>query len=387
MIQVIGAIIPLITLPIISTKLPLSDFAGYLYILSIYGFSYLIVDFGLTNKMIGQIAERDTDTNYLLSGAILFKFINSVLLCVIISVVLKYIPVLNDVEINHLLIAGTIIIQSIIPTFYLIGRGAHVLNVLIIFVGKLIYFFSIIIFPLAAINDILLIFFISITLQCMLSFSATILLGGKLALINFNYREVYASVHSFGVARVMSISYTNYPFLISGLVLDTQNLFLYGIFEQLFRSAQNLFGPLITLSYEHSKKNKNDKLLTKIMLFSTLVFFCFSPVLNELSLLLSEVLYKVEQDRKGVFVLLAVIATQASLLAALSGYPLFSVFDKEDHANRSIKIVGILAFFYFSLLLFKEANNAILFVLGVIFCELLIFFLRALQIHSITRSK
>lgn len=341
-------IFPLLTFPYLTRILGAENYGKVIFCNAIMVYFQLLLDFGFLLSATNECVKVRDDPHMLsqiISSVILAKVLISILAFLVLSVLsIVYSPVKNDIIFYFTSLLGIIITIFFTDFFY---RGIEKMEILTyrVVISKIIY--TILIFIFVQKNaDYKRIPFATI----LSNLSAVVLIWSdllkkrriKISLLPLSkiiscFRE---SFHFF-LSRIATTFYSSLNSIVIGSVLGNIELASYGVANTLVNSGKSFISPISDSIFPYMIKNKNFKLIKKII-------FIIEPMLLLIMLILilfSEQIVFIFSgkgyENSDLYFRLMLPQLAVTLLIWMFGFPLFGAIGKLKYPNMTTIITAL----------------------------------------------
>ena len=376
LLQVVNYVFPLLSWPIMSNALGLSDFGVLLILLSICGIANMFTDFGFDLSATYSVSKNIKDKSYIDSLLSNVFFIKSFLSIVVILCSFLYIytqisiyPSINAY--TYLIISLIIVSQSCQYIWFFQGVEKMKYITLATVLSKSGYLILLlIIMPIfQSVNSALVCFVIHIRCIYKENFSF-----GKVS-IDPLISELKKSL-GFFLSRIAVSLYTSANTLILGHFQGSTAAGLYGAAEKLYFAGSRVSGVLSQALYPNMAKTGNVKLLVKIVssIFIPFCFCCYA--VSFFSSEIMEIIFGSEFTSASNILDLFLLLMCITFLSISLGYPGFAAIKKVEFANYSVMIGSFFHLCGIGILFYENSITTINLLTLVIITESIILTLR-----------
>ena len=381
LLQVVNYVFPLLSWPIMSNALGLSDFGVLLILLSICGIANMFTDFGFDLSATYSVSKNIKDKSYIDSLLSNVFFIKSFLSIVVILCSFLYIYTQISIysSINaytYLIISLIIVSQSCQYIWFFQGVEKMKYITLATVLSKSGYLILLlIIMPIfQSVNSALVCFLISqvvvsVThIRCIYKENFSF---GKVS-IGPLISELKKSL-GFFLSRIAVSLYTSANTLILGHFQGSTAAGLYGAAEKLYFAGSRVSGVLSQALYA---KTGNVKLLVKIVssIFIPFCFCCYA--VSFFSSEIMEIIFGSEFASASHILDLFLLLMCITFLSISLGYPGFAAIKKVEFANYSVVIGSFFHLCGIGILFYENSITTINLLTLVLITESIILTLR-----------
>lgn len=384
LLQVVNYVFPLLSWPIMSNALGLSDFGVLLILLSICGIANMFTDFGFDLSATYSVSKNIKDKSYidsLLSNVFFIKLLLSIVV-ILCSFLYIYTQISIYSSINaytYLIISLIIVSQSCQYIWFFQGVEKMKYITLATVLSKSGYLILLlIIMPIfQSVNSALVCFLISqvvvsVThIRCIYKENFSF---GKVS-IGPLISELKKSL-GFFLSRIAVSLYTSANTLILGHFQGSAAAGLYGAAEKLYFAGSRVSGVLSQALYPNMAKTGNVKLLVKIVssIFIPFCFCCYA--VSFFSSEIMEIIFGAEFASASNILDLFLLLMCITFLSISLGYPGFAAIKKVEFANYSVVIGSFFHLCGIGILFYQDSITTVNLLTLVIITESIILTLR-----------
>lgn len=347
-IQVVGYILPLITLPYLVRVLGVEKYGLVNFAIAFAMYFQILTDYGFSLSATREISIHRNDKNKIseiYSSVMIIKFLLMFLsLILLISIVFSFNKFSGDWEI-YILAFGLVIGNMLFPTWFFQGiermKYITILNIL----ANVIFTITIFIFIRQAADYIYvpIINSLGLIISGIISqwiifktFKIKFILPSKSVLIS-NFKDS----SSFFLSRASVSIYTSSNAFFLGLFTNNVAVGYYTAAEKLYIAVQGLYSPLVQVIYPYMSKSSNKPFYRKIFKLATGFNVVFCLLLFVLSGSIITILYGNNFDSSIPVLMIFAVALLVVVPSQLLGYPLLGAIGFQKYANGSVIIGSI----------------------------------------------
>ena len=349
MLQIVSYIIPLLSLPYLSRVLGVEKFGLVFFAFAFMQYFILLTDYGFGLSATREIAVNRHNSNNLsniFSAVTFIKFFFLIISFLILSIMIFFIPKLNEHPLIFLLSFLMVVGNAIYPVWFFQGiekmKYITFLNIL----AKIIFLAAIFVFVKDE-SD-----YVIVPLLNSLGFLVAGFLGMYFAIKHFGVKLyipkwnsikkqfIYSS--DFLLSRVSVSAYTNTNTFCLGLTGSSIMVGYYVAAEKIYLGISGVMHQLASALYPFIAKYKNIILYKKIYISAiifnsviTVVLFIFAP--NIITLF-----YGAEMAKAYIILRIFCIANLILIPHVLLGYPLLGALGYTKEANLTVIISSII---------------------------------------------
>ena len=390
-LQVVNLILPFITLPYLARVLGVENYGVVVMIYSIMQLLFVINDYGFNlsaTKEISLHRNNINKINTIFSSILIIKIVLLILSLIILLVLVNTIPLLYQNKLAYMLGFGMVIGQSFTPIWLFQGMEKMKYVTLVNLISKLT--FTLLIFVVVKVSSdyiyVPLLYSIGFVIASIISlFFAYKQFGVSIKFVYWD--DINEQLHNstqYFYSRAAIAGYSSGNNFIVGLVLGEYFAGIFGVAEKLYMAIILVYSPLSEAIYPYMVKNKNLKLLKKIIIAVVIInisAICFVTFLSE------HIVYFVFGDG---FLESAKLLRYFCFLAFLTvptifmGFPFLGAFGYEKYANYSVVIGSIVHVLI--LILFYPFLSIYTMVMLLIFTQIIVFSVRAYGVNLLLKS-
>lgn len=381
-LQMVGYILPLITVPYLTRVLGVANYGLVNFAMALMAYFKILTEYGFGLSAVREISIHRNDpekVSEIFSAVMIIKILLTVLAFGILYVVVFSFSKFSSNALMYLLAFGWVIGYTISPMWFFQGmermKYITVLNVL----TNLIFVFAIFAVVRSAAD------FIYVPLL----YSLGIIISGLISLVII-YRTFKVRFHIPSRSFIIETFKDSTNFFLSGAsasIYTSSNTFFLGIFtnntavgyysaaEKLYVAMQGLYAPLLQVIYPYMAKTKNKVFHRKIFKSVSVLNAMFCILLIVFSGFIVNLLFgSAFGASTGVMQILAV-ALIIVIPSMILGYPFLAVLGQQKYANGSVVIGAVV---HLGMILLISPFMNIYLVAGlVVFTELVVLSIRA----------
>ena len=388
-LQIVGYILPLLTLPYLVRVLGAEKYGLVAFATSFIIYFQILTDYGFSLSAMKKISIHREDKNRvseIFSSVMIIKSLLMTLSLLILSIVVFSFA---EFSINwkiDLLAFGLVIGNILFPTWFFQGmermKYITILNIL----ANVIFTISIFVF-IRNVNDYIYVPFIN-SLGLIISGIISLWIIKNIFKINFIIPSKNTLIINFKdstqffLSRASISIYTSSNAFFLGLFTNYTAVGYYSAAEKLFIAAQGLYSPLVQVIYPYMSKTRNKSFYKKIFKSTIFLNIIFSILLFALSGLIITILYGNNFQSSIPVLMIFAITLLVVAPSQLLGYPFLAALGFQKYANGSVIIGSI---FHLAMLLLISSFINIYLVAGlVLITEIIVFIIR---IYGIKKHK
>jgi polysaccharide transporter, PST family len=369
-LQVVGYILPLITLPYLVRVLGAEKYGLVAFATAFVIYFQILTDYGFSLSATREISIHREDkrkVSEIFSSVMIIKSLLMILsLTILCIVVFSFSKFAVDWKI-YFMAFGLVIGNILFPTWFFQGmermKYITILNIL----ANVIFTIAIFVFIRNA-SDYLYVPFIN-SLGLIISgiislwiifknFGIKFIIPSKNILIN-NFKDST----QFFLSRASVSIYTSSNAFFLGLFTNNTAVGYYSAAEKLYSAAQGLYSPLGQVVYPYMSKSQNKPFYRKIFKLATGFNVIFCILIFILSGIIINILYGNNFQASVPVLMIFAIALLVVAPSQLLGYPFLAALGLQRYANGSV-IVG--SIFHLAMLLIISSFMNIYLVAGLV---------------------
>lgn len=292
MVQGGNFIFPLLVFPIIGRNIGVALFGDIMFCYMIAFYLSIFVDYGFNFSAVRTIAKMDNHYElsrsfYAVAFSKLFLTLVALLVISLMTFNWERLAVLSD----YILISSLLIVGSMLSPYWLLqGVGKMAWGAMITLLARVVTLVTFLLFPITATSAALLLAFpnfLAAVVMLMWVIKRYQLGYPKLVMpsVVANLREGWPVFIANSITMVYSASNT----ILLGIIAGPVSAGLYGAAERLVRSGLAVMAPLcqaaypIICSYRANESVKRNRLIKRVLVFSTLFGVCAFWFINQFS--------------------------------------------------------------------------------------------------------
>lgn len=388
-LQVVGYILPLITLPYLVRVLGVDKYGLVNFATAFVTYFLILTDYGFSLSATREISVHRHDTkkvSEIFSSVMIIKSLLMILSLVILSIVVFSFAKFSSNWKIYFLAFGLVIGNVLFPTWFFQGmermKYITALNIL----ANVIFTITIFVVIRNA-SDYLYVPFIN---------SLGLIISGILSLwIIFNTFKIKFTIPSkdtlindfkdstqFFLSRASVSIYTSSNAFFLGIFTNNTAVGYYSAAEKLYTAAQGLYSPLIQVIYPYMSKNKNKVFFKKVFKLTSSLNVIFCILILIFSGLIISILYGNNFQESVPVLRIFAIALMIVAPSQLLGYPFLAALGYQKYANGSVIIGSI--FHLIMLLVISSFMNIYLVAGLVVITESIVF---AIRLYCVKKHK
>ena len=384
--QISNYIFPLFTFPYLARILGTNYYGMMTFVTSVMVYFQMIVDFGFLLSGTQECSLYRDDKNKLtkvFSSIVISKIFLSIIGFFILFLIVKIVPNFNDKKMFTMLYYLTVVTSVLMPDY--LFRGLEKMSIItsISIVGKLIYTISIFIFIKNSsdylVIPILVIFSNIVTFSLM--YKEVKKLGIKLVWCDF--RIVLSTLKNsfiFFVSRIASTAYSASNVVVLGMIISNVDLALYGVANTIINTIKSFLSPIADSIYPYILREKNFKLVKKIIIISTPVMILATFLLYLLAKPIILILGGREYINAVPIFRMMLPIIIITLPSYLLGFPVLGAMNRMREANLAVVYVAIFHSIGLIILIITRLLNINNVILLTIISEMLVLIIRTYYI-------
>lgn len=388
-------IFPLITFPFLTRVLGKENYGIIVFTNAVMQYFQLFIDFGfiLSGTEICSKERNNKSKLELVTSSIVYsKLILSLVGFIILIVLVLLLDVFNGKELFIIISYIPLVLTSFIPDY--LFRGIEQMGIITartIF-SKLLY--TLIIFLFVRSSEL----YYFIPFASFLSNGLIVIwswsyiknkVGIKLIKVNFGeVKEQLSKSSTFFTSRIATTVYSASNIFVLGLFgYNDEKIGIYGSANTLINYGKSMFSPIADSLYPYMVKNKNHKLVKRIILILTPLILIGCLLLYIFSDLFITIMCGKEYIDSVPYFRLMIPLLIVTLPSYLYGFPMLGSIGKNNKANESV-IIGSIFHFICLIFLFttKKLNFNNIIILTII-TETIILFIRIYYFNKYKNRK
>lgn len=380
-LQIVGYVLPLITLPYLVRILGVERYGLVNFAIAFVMYFQILTDYGFSLSATREISVNRDDKNKIseiFSSVMIIKTLLMILSLIILSIVVfSFGKFSGDWEI-YFLAFGLIIGNILFPTWFFQGMERMKYITLLNILANVIFTIAIFVFIKQEIDYLYvpLINSLGLIISGIISqwiifkkFNVKFFIPSKDFILN-TFRD---STHFF-LSRASVSIYTSSNAFFLGLFTNNVAVGYYTAAEKIYIAAQGLYSPLVQVIYPYMSKSQNKPFYRKIFKLATGLNIIFCVLLFALSGTLISILYG-NNFQPSIYVLMIfAVALLIVVPSQLLGYPFLAAMGFQKYANGSV-IIGSIAHL-FLLIIISPFMNIYLVACIVVLTEIIVILIR-----------
>lgn len=340
--QISGYIFPLFTFPYLARTLSTNYYGMMTFVTSTMIYFQMLIDFGFILSATKECAIYRDDKGKLseiFSSVVISKCILSLIGFAVLMVMIKFIPSFEDKGTFTILYYLTVVTTILMPDYLFRGLEQMKTIMSISIIGKFIYTVSIFIF-IKSESDYLLIPILIVASNILVFFvTYREIRKVEVKFVKCSCKTIFNTMKesaTFFVCKIVSTAYSASNVFLLGLVISNSSLAIYGVANTIINMIKSLFSPIADSIYPYILREKNFKLIKKIILY-TMPIICLGTILlyvlaKPIVLILGGSKYIGAISVLRMMLPLVLITLPSCLL----GYPVLGAMGKMREANLSV---------------------------------------------------
>jgi O-antigen/teichoic acid export membrane protein len=381
-LQFVSIVAPLIVFPYLSRVLGLDGFGLVMLALSACAIGLIITDYGFNLSATYQISKKRESIEYVseLIGAIfIIKFTLATIFLIVILLYGAFVGFGLGSYMLPIYIGLNVLVQAFLPTWFFQGIERMKNVTIYMVIAKIAYLLLVFSFIKEKADVELVIFFyalsnfiaVFIAIRCIYTNGYSIKYPVKIKI-----KEVFVDSSQFFLSRAAVSIYTSASTFLVGAFAGVQQAALYGASEKLYQASQSVTAPIAQALFPYMAKNKDTKLLSKVVFFIgiPLAVGCFVVGIwaNEIMSLI----FGDEFSQSGNILQLFLIATVVNFIAVNFGFPAFAGLGKVHIANYTVMLGAVVQLICLLVLYILNSISAFTVVSSVLLTETIVMLLR-----------
>lgn len=381
-LQVVGYILPLITLPYLVRVLGAEKYGLVNFATAFVMYFQILTDYGFSLSATREISIHRDDkvkVSEIFSSVMIIKFLLMILSLVVLSIVVFSFGKFSGDWKIYFLAFGLVIGNILFPTWFFQGmermKYITILNIL----ANMIFTVAIFIVIRHA-SDYLYVPFIN-SLGLIISGIISLWIIFKTFKIKFTIPSRNTLINNFKdstqffLSRASVSIYTSSNAFFLGIFTNNTAVGYYSAAEKLYNAAQGLYSPLIQVVYPYMSKSQNKPFYRKIFKLTTSFNVIFCILIFALSGVIISLLYGNNFQASIPVLMIFAVALMIVAPSQLLGYPFLAALGFQRYANGSVIIGSI---FQLTMLLAISSFMNIYLVAGlVVITESIVLIIRA----------
>lgn len=349
-VQIFQYATPLIFLLIISKRLGLAGFSELSLALIIIQFIGIVIEYGFylsATERLARTRDHRQVGNYILGSVLVGKFIILIAMVLILLLISKFTSVLKISELTVYYSLLPILANSLLPIWFF--QGIEKLHFVMIFVSsaKLVSLLLIVLTVQRPedMNLVLVINGITIFLAAFFLYYIIMREGYKPLFRRKHAVKMVFYGFQFFLARLASSMYTTVNGIIIGMFLPISNVGIYSVSNQFYAALQGIYQPIYQSVYPYMSRERNLRLLVRILLLIVLSMLLVVPIAFIIVPLLVEQILVSDYAPVAMMFPYFLFAFVANVLSSFAGYPLFVIMKKNALVNYTLYFGSLFHFF------------------------------------------
>ncbi len=348
-IQVANYVAPLILLVHLASVLGPETYGILAFGQAIIVMSGILIDFGYSlsaTDKISRYRRRSSYVSMIIGGIYVFKLFLFLCCAIVVWLFANFSQAYADHKFFLLLTLLPVFFQSFFPLWFF--QGLEKMQFLAFFsvVIKVLYVCLVVFFVKVPEDYILVPIFNAFSQSVGISLSIWMIYRLGYRIIMPNRKILFHCIRfsqQFFISRVAVMVYMNSSVLVLGLVASPAVVATYSIAEQLYKAMQSAISPLSSAVYPFMSKEKDIKLMIKLIYGCVLLVFVGAIIGYFVSPYLLGLFF--DESWKSSLSILNVffIAVVIHAAAVMAGYPLAASVGRLDVANSSV-VTGALIY-------------------------------------------
>ena len=391
LIKVTNTLLPLITLPYLTSRLGVELFGVIAIGMAIQQVVFSICDYGFGVFAPKIVAENSGDLKLfgqLISAITIIKIALFGIAFTVVLMVLNFIDVPAQYKDIWILMLLPALLQSLIPTWLFLGIERMVNVTITTICERVIY--TVLIFTLinsqadAELIPMLMSASLASALLVSLVFVKRLKINMQLISMTFLLGLVKNGWGYF-YSRLTMLLFSKFNVIIVGSVLGEASAGYYSLAERIYNAGRSLIAPLTDALYPHMVKTQNWPLAFKIVKVSSIVAIGSVVISYILSNWFFITVFGSEEYRHSAEIFnILMIAFAFSLISMLIGYPILGAMGKATQVNRSVLFGALVHLTVISCLWLLDCLSGKSLAASLVLTECTIFCLRMMTLY---RSK
>lgn len=347
-LQIMGYILPLITLPYLVRVLGVEKYGLVNFAIAFVMYFQILTDYGFSLSATREISvHRDDKTKIseIFSSVLIIKSLLMILSLIILAIIVfSFNRFSGDWKI-YFLAFGLVVGNIIFPTWFFQGMERMKYITLLNVLANVIFTIAIFVFIKQA-SDYLYVPLIN-SLGLIISGLISLWIIFKKFKINFTIPSKnglithFKDSTNFFLSRASVSIYTSSNAFFLGLFTNNTSVGYYAAAEKLYTAAQGLYSPLVQVVYPYMSKSQNKPFYRKIFKLTTGFNTIFSILLFILSGSIISILYGYNFQASVPVMMIFSIALLVVVPSQLLGYPFLAAIGFQKYANGSVVIGSI----------------------------------------------
>lgn len=347
-LQIMGYILPLITLPYLVRVLGVEKYGLVNFAIAFVMYFQILTDYGFSLSATREISvHRDDKTKIseIFSSVLIIKSLLMILSLIILAIIVfSFNRFSGDWKI-YFLAFGLVVGNIIFPTWFFQGMERMKYITLLNVLANVIFTIAIFVFIKQA-SDYLYVPLIN-SLGLIISGLISLWIIFKKFKINFTIPSKnglithFKDSTNFFLSRASVSIYTSSNAFFLGLFTNNTSVGYYAAAEKLYTAAQGLYSPLVQVVYPYMSKSQNKPFYRKIFKLTTGFNTIFSILLFILSGSIISILYGYNFQASVPVLMIFSIALLVVVPSQLLGYPFLAAIGFQKYANGSVVIGSI----------------------------------------------
>lgn len=345
--QISGYIFPLFTFPYLARTLSTNYYGMMTFVTSTMVYFQMIIDFGFilsATKECSIYRDDKEKLSEIFSSVVISKCILSLIGFVILMIMVNFIPSFEDKGLFTILYYLTVVTTILIPDYLFRGLEKMKTVMSISIIGKIIYTISIFIF-IKSESDYLLIPMIIVASNILVFFvTYKEIKKVEVKFIKCSFKTVFNTMKEsseFFVSKIASTVYSASNVFALGLVISNSSLAIYGVANTIINMIKSLCSPIADSIYPYILREKNFRLVKKIIIYSTPVMLLGTMLLYVLAKPIVLILGGSEYTGAIEILRMMLPLVLLTLPSYLLGYPVLGAMGKMREANLSVVFAAV----------------------------------------------
>jgi O-antigen/teichoic acid export membrane protein len=353
-VQLMNYVVPLLTLPFLSSVLSEGSFSEYIFILVVIQSTYMLSEFGVnifaTNKLVHANDAQGEQAAKINGGVFLLKIFVVTVAMIGVSII-----VLNFTTSGYgivLLVYGIVLFYSLVPQWLFMAVGEVPKFAIATLCGKIVFLLLTFTF-ISDDSDFLLLFvilLISNAICLSIAFYYYIQVCYRFPVFIYSdFLNLMKISIPYVAGRIANLIPLNGPVLILGALHSPLAILVFSSIDQLGRAGRGLGGAVVMAVYPFVLKERVELVFFKIFMLFLLLTSLSCVVISFYSSEIMTLIFNIQDPAIDSLFILFLLLVVFSFVSQMFGFPMFSLIDRADIVNMTSYIQ--LAFFLIGLVL------------------------------------
>jgi O-antigen/teichoic acid export membrane protein len=347
-LQFVNMVAPLIVLPYLSRVLGVDGFGAMMLAFSACAIALIITDFGFNlsaTYTISKCRENKVYVNELIGAIFLIKAVLIFILFLILATYSYFIGFSVGGYTLSIYIGLNVLVQAFIPTWFF--QGIEKMKSVTIFMvfAKLSYVFLIFIFIKNESDTDLVVLFYALSNLVGVSIAIRLIYINGYSIKtpkSLKITAVFKDSSQYFLSRAAVSIYTTASTFIVGASAGVQQAAMYGASEKIYQASQSITAPIAQALFPYMAKNKDVKLLAKIIVYVGVPLAIACGVVALWAGDIMSLVFGDEFQQSGYLLQVFLLVTVINFVSVNFGYPAFAGIGKVQIANYTVMLGALI---------------------------------------------